>query len=107
MKKKVVSTVAAAGLALTLSFGLPSQSFAELSPAEPVMVAAASKVVSITKNYKTGDVMLATLSYNTGGWKGTLYPTSKQAVDGGYPVIYSGTVTCSGNCAVSQTVSPK
>ncbi len=107
MEKKVVSTVAAAGLALTLSFGLPSQSFAEVSPAEPVMVAAASKVVTITKNFKTGTAIEPYIRYNTGGWKGKLYPTSKQAVDGGYLVIYSGTVTCSGNCAVPQTVSPK
>ncbi|GKV68375.1 hypothetical protein NCCP2716_08730 [Sporosarcina sp. NCCP-2716] len=107
MKRKVVSTVAAAGLALTLSFGLPSQSFAEVSPAEPVMVAAASKVVTITISYRTGENIKSSVPYNTGGWKGTLYPTSKQAVDGGYLVIYSGTVTCSGNCAVPQTVSPK
>ncbi|GKV68373.1 hypothetical protein NCCP2716_08710 [Sporosarcina sp. NCCP-2716] len=92
---------------MTLSFGLPSQSFAELSPAEPVIVAAASKVVSITKSYETGRVNPAYILYNTGGWKGTLYPVSKQVVDGGYLVIYSGTVTCSGNCAVPQTVSPK
>ncbi|WP_025783801.1 hypothetical protein [Sporosarcina sp. D27] len=107
MKKKIVSTVAAAGLALTLSFSLPSQSFAEVSPADPVIVAAASKVVSIQKNYRTGDNIKSYLVYNTGGWSGTLYPVSKQAVDGGYLVIYSGTVTCSGNCAVPQTVSPK
>ncbi|GKV68370.1 hypothetical protein NCCP2716_08680 [Sporosarcina sp. NCCP-2716] len=107
MKRKVVSTVAAAGLVLTLSFGLPSQSFAEVSPADPVIIAAASKVVSITNSYKTGQVNPAYIPYDTGGWKGKLYPVSKQAVDGGYLVIYSGTVTCSGYCAVPQTVSPK
>lgn len=107
MKKKIGITVAAAGIALSLSFGMPTQSLAEVGPADPIVEAAASKVVNVTKTIKTGDVIPATLNYNTGGWEGTLRLTSKQAVDGGYLVIYSGTVTCSGNCAIPQIVSPK
>lgn len=84
-------------------FGLSSHSSAETGITESEVVSSFSRQVSELKVYGLNATIPRSISYrDSQGWSGTLYLESKQPTGDHYLVVYSGTVYCSGACAMSE-----
>lgn len=106
--RKLVVLFAVIALALTGVFGMPLQSSAKTGTSNfEVELAASNKVVTVTKIYKLNESIPSSISYNTGGWSGRLTLQSYYSTGDGYIARYSGTVYCSGPCAMSKSVDSK
>lgn len=104
MKKKLQVAVLTASLVVGGMFSMATESSAALESPEVDETAIASKVVNQTKYYTKNQSVPSKISYNVGGWKGTLTLVSQQSTGDHIIAKYSGTVSCSGNCALPSKV---
>lgn len=101
--KKMVVGVLSAGLLFGGFFNAPLPAGAASESSGLVETAAYSKTVTQTKAYLKSQSVPSSISYNVGGWSGTLYLTSKRDAVDHWIAVYSGTVNCSGPCAMANT----
>ncbi|QTD40474.1 hypothetical protein [Sporosarcina sp. Te-1] len=97
--KRVFSFVTVLGLAIFGFWGTTLHTSAEVKNSE-VELASNSMTVSETRIYGLNDSIPNSIPYDRAGWKGTLYKTIQQSTGDMYIVRYSGTVYCSGSCAL-------
>lgn len=102
--KKLVALFAVVGLTLTGLFGMPLQSSAETSHSDSEVQYAASKKVNVTRYFSLNASIPSSIVYNLGGWSGTLSRVSYKSTGNEIIAHYSGTVYCSGPCAMSKSV---
>lgn len=102
--KKLVGLLVACSLALVMFSGTSLHIFASSSETDKVVELSASKDVMYRASF-TGDITpQPTYNYSIGGWSGTLSLDS-HAFDGVRTIAYySGTVYCTGNCAMTKDV---
>lgn len=102
--KKLVGLLVACSMALVMFSGTSLHIFASSSETDKVVELSASKNVTYRASF-TGEVIPPpTYDYNVGGWKGTLI-RGNYAFDGERTIAYySGTVYCTGNCAMTKDV---
>lgn len=100
--KKVVKLVAVLCLLVVAYVGMPVQSSAETNQSEAEVEIAASKPVTIHIYVGPNEPIQSIYEYNVGGWSGPLYYAGQQSFGDTIRVTYSGTVYCSGPCAMAK-----
>lgn len=102
--RKIFGFFAVVALSLSVFVGGPLYSSATTNSSDQEVELAASKVVTMTKNYNLNEPILRSIFYNTGGWSGTLKLQRTQSTGDRIIAHYSGTVSCSGPCALNKSV---
>ena len=77
---------------------MPMQSFAETNQSEVEF--ASSKPMTVEVYFNPNDPIPVTYYYNLGGWSGVLNKVKEEPEGNLIKVSYSGTVYCSGPCAM-------
>lgn len=84
----------------------PTQIQISAQNSEETVQATQTREVTIRRVYGLNASIPKTISYNTGGWRGTLYKTRQQSTGDHILATFQGTVTCTGTCAIpSQLIS--
>lgn len=99
--KKLLRCLGVVGFAFTLLI-LPSYSFAEVNSNKSELSSMTRQIKDYFRAFENKSIPPATHYYNVGGWKGTLKLDRWYSTGTGSVGYYSGTVTCSGSCAMSK-----
>ncbi|NAP00311.1 hypothetical protein FRY77_30490 [Halomonas sp. MG34] len=99
MKKKIVPILSCVLVSLFLVV-TPSQTQVSAQKSGETVQSTQTRTVTQTKPYRLNQSIPSSISYNVGGWSGTLYRVSSQSTGDYILVRYSGSVHCSGSCVL-------
>ena len=102
--KKVVGFLGVIGLGLLLVVGTPFHTSAAPSTqdSEEEVFAQSRQITDYRVTFKNVDVPPLYQKYSVGGWTGTLTRVRYQNTGTEIIAYYSGTVYCSGSCAMNK-----